>query len=77
MARWTAKDTAEKGYKLVGKLGTGVRSARLAAKISRENSKPGRKKVRDVGAVVGAIGRKKYGAHKMAQWSAAGRKRNK
>lgn len=34
-------------------------------------------KVRNPGAVAAAIGRRKYGAKKMAKWSAAGRKRKK
>lgn len=31
---------------------------------------------KSAGAIAAAAGRKKYGAHKMAEWSAAGRKRN-
>ena len=51
------------------KLGMGGRAAKLKRKLSG--------KVRDPGAVIGAIGRKKYGAKRMGKWAAAGRKRKK
>ena len=51
------------------KLGTGARFAALKAKIAKRGG------VRDPGAVAAAIGRKKYGAAKMAKMAAAGRKR--
>src|SRR6184192_4275823 len=50
------------------KLGSGARFAALKAKLA---SRPG---VRDPGALAAAIGRKKYGAAKMAKLSAKGRK---
>lgn len=50
------------------KPGGGGRFAALRAKLNME---PG---VRDPGAVAAAIGRKKYGAKKMASWSAKGKK---
>lgn len=49
------------------KLGGGGRFAKLKGELSG--------KVRDPGAVAAAIGRKKYGAKKMAKMSAKGRKR--
>src|SRR5262245_42299822 len=52
------------------KLGRGGRSARLAAKLRARGG------VRNVGALIGSIGRKKYGAKRMAQWSAASRRRH-
>lgn len=50
------------------KLGSGARFAALKSKLARE---PG---VNNPAAVAAAIGRKKYGAAKMAKLSAAGRK---
>ncbi len=50
------------------KLGSGARFKALKAKIT---SRPG---VDNPGAVAASIGRKKYGAKKMAAMSAAGRK---
>lgn len=52
------------------KLGSGKRFASLKAKLAKKG-------VRDPKAVAAAIGRKKYGAKKMAQMAAAGRKRKK
>lgn len=51
------------------KLGGGGRFAALKAKLAH---KPG---VTNPGALAASIGRKKYGAKKMAKWSAAGHKR--
>ena len=50
------------------KLGTGKRFAALKAKLAKKG-------VRDPAALAATIGRKKLGAKKMAQLSAAGRKR--
>lgn len=52
------------------KPGGGGRFAALKEKLSH---RPG---VTDPGALAAAIGRKKYGAKRMAQFSAEGRKRN-
>ena len=49
------------------KLGSGARFKSLTKKLTG--------KVRNPAAVAAAIGRKKYGAKKMAQMAAAGRKR--
>lgn len=51
------------------KLGSGVRFAKLKAALAH---KPG---VTDPGALAASIGRKKYGAEKMAQMAAKGRKK--
>jgi hypothetical protein len=51
------------------KPGGGGRFAKLEGALSK---KPG---ITDPGALAASIGRKKYGAKKMAKWSAAGRKR--
>ncbi len=48
-------------------LGSGQRFAQLKAKIAAKGN------VRDPGAVAASIGRKKYGAKKMAKLSAKGR----
>jgi hypothetical protein len=53
------------------KLGSGARFAKLKKQVAAKGN------VRDPAAVAAAIGRKKYGAKKMAQMSAAGRKRRK
>jgi hypothetical protein len=50
------------------KLGSGARFKTLKKKVAKQG-------VRDPAAVAAAIGRKKYGAKKMAQLSAQGRKR--
>jgi hypothetical protein len=50
-------------------LGTGERFAKLKGELAH---RPG---VTNPGALAGFIGRKKYGAHKMATMSAAGRKK--
>lgn len=50
------------------KLGSGKRFASLKRKL-------GRKGVRNPGALAAAIGRRKYGARKMAKMAAAGRRR--
>lgn len=55
------------------KLGSGGRFASLQAKIAKE---PGMSKA-GAAAVAASIGRKKYGAKKMAAMSAAGRKKRK
>jgi len=51
------------------RLGGGGRFAKLKKKFA------GRKGVRSPGGLVAYIGRKKYGAKKMAKMNAAGRKR--
>lgn len=53
------------------KLGSGGRFRALKSKLSR------RKGVRNPGALAAYIGRKKYGAKRMASMSAKGRKRRK
>ena len=53
------------------KLGRGGRAAKLKRKLA------GEKGVRNPGAIIGKIGREKYGAKRMGKWSAAGRKRAK
>ena len=60
---------AKKGSK--PPLGSGARFAALESKLA---SKPG---ITDPAAVAAAAGRRKYGAKKMAQMAAAGRKRSK
>lgn len=52
------------------KPGGGGRFAALKSRLSHE------KGVTNPGALAAAIGRKKYGAKKMAKFSAEGRKRN-
>lgn len=52
------------------KLGSGARFKALTKKLDREG-------VRDPKALAASIGRKKYGAKKMAQMAAAGRKKSK
>lgn len=51
------------------KIGGGGRFQALKSKLAKSG------KVSDPGAVAAAIGRKKYGAKRMAKMSAAGRKR--
>jgi hypothetical protein len=51
------------------KLGSGARFRQLKAKLS------GRRGVSNPGALAASIGRKKYGAKKMAKMAAKGRKR--
>jgi hypothetical protein len=51
------------------KLGSGERFAKLKAKLGKRSG------VSNPGALAASIGRKKYGASKMAKMSAAGRKR--
>lgn len=53
------------------KLGSGKRFEKLSKTIGAKGN------VRDPDAVAAAIGRKKYGAKKMAKMAAAGRKRKK
>lgn len=53
---------------MAAKLGTGARFAALKAKLGK------REGVTNPGALAAYIGRKKYGAHKMAVWAAKGRK---
>lgn len=50
------------------KLGKGGRFEELANKLARKGLK-------NPDAVAASIGRKKYGAEKMAKWAAAGRER--
>lgn len=52
-----------------GKLGSGARFASLKSKIQSKG-----KSAKAAGAIAASIGRKKYGAKKMAAMSAAGRK---
>lgn len=53
------------------KPGTGKRSKALDESLKAEGlSKKSR------GAIIGSIGRKKYGAKKMGEWSAKGRKKS-
>lgn len=52
------------------RLGGGGRFAALKSKLSRKG-------IRNPAALAASIGRKKYGASKMAKMSAAGRKRAK
>lgn len=51
------------------KLGSGARFAALKSKLGND------KGIRNPGALAAAIGRKKYGASKMASLSAHGRKK--
>ena len=51
-------------------LGGGGRFAAGKAKLESEGKSP-----ESAGAIMASAGRKKYGAAKMAKWSAAGRKR--
>jgi len=53
-------------------LGSGKRFAQLQGKLA---ARKGKAKVSDPGALAAFIGRKKFGAAKMAKLSAAGRKR--
>lgn len=53
------------------KLGSGARFKKLKGQLAK------RKDVTNPGALAAAIGRKKYGASRMAKMSAAGRKRGK
>ena len=57
-----------KKYKVTGKLGSGSRFAKLKRTLSRKG-------IRNPGALAAYIGRKKYGAKKMAKLSARGRRR--
>lgn len=50
--------------------GGGGRFAALKSKLSARGAK-------NPGGLAGFLGRKKYGAKKMAQWSASGRRRMK
>lgn len=63
---------AQKGEKAPNdtapKAGSGGRFAALKSTLSHE------KGVTNPGALAASIGRKKFGASKMAKWSAAGRK---
>lgn len=52
------------------KLGGGGRFAAFKAKLEREG-----KSEESAGAIAAAVGRKKYGAHKMGEWSKKGRLR--
>ena len=62
-ARKQARSKAKSSKRNMGKLGSGKRAAALKRKGLS-------------GALIGWIGRKRYGSKKMAKWSAAGRKRN-
>lgn len=61
--------TTKKRKKKQPKLGSGARFKALKKKLSTK------KGVSNPGALAASIGRKKYGAKKMSQMSAAGRKR--
>lgn len=66
-------DARERSTELVArkpKLGTGKRFAALKGKLAKKGA-------RSPGALAAYIGRKKYGAKKFAQLSAAGRKRKR
>jgi hypothetical protein len=52
------------------KLGSGTRFKSLTKKLSRKG-------IKNPGALAASIGRKKFGAKKMAKLSSAGRKRRK
>lgn len=56
-------------YKVKGKLGTGERFERLTGALK------GRKGIYNPKGLAAWIGRRKYGAQKMAKMAAAGRKR--
>ena len=60
----------KENYGKAMRLGGGGRFAAGKAKIEAEGKSP-----ESAGAIMAAAGRKKYGAKKMAKWSAAGRKR--
>ena len=51
------------------KVGGGGRFQKLKKELARKG-------VEDPGALAASIGRKKYGAKKMAKWATAGKKRN-
>jgi hypothetical protein len=57
------------------KLGSGARFRALVKNIKSGERHKGRKKIRNVGAVAAAAGRKKYGSKRMAAMAAAGRRR--
>lgn len=59
-----------KKYKPKGKLGTGTRFKQLKATLAKRG-------VKNPSALAAHIGRKKYGAKKMAKLAAAGRKKKK
>ena len=62
------------------RLGGGGRSARIASKIVKNYEKKGmsaKKAEKIAGAVVGMIGRRKYGTKLMTKMSILGRKRKK
>jgi hypothetical protein len=56
------------------KLGSGARFAALESKLKARMKSHAKGKPHDAGALAAYIGRKKYGASKMAAMSAAGRK---
>jgi hypothetical protein len=58
-------------YKPAGKLGTGARFAAVEKSIAKNPN------IRNPAAVAASIGRKKYGAHKMAQMATRERLKNK
>lgn len=65
----TTRKSATKKVKKA-KLGTGKRFAKLEGELKDKGAK-------NPGALAAWIGRRKYGAKKMANWSAAGRRRAK
>lgn len=68
-ARKAAKKTYEK-VKKTSKLGSGKRFAALSGSLKKEGYSK-----KSAGAIAASIGRKKYGAKKMASMSAKGRKK--
>ena len=59
------------------KLGTGKRFAALKSSIEASSKVPGRKNVRNPGALAASIGRKKFGKKKFSKLSATGRRRRR
>ena len=63
-----------------GKLGSGSRFKKVAGSVAKQYQKKGKSaaEAKKIGAAVAAnAGRKKYGAKKMAQMAAKGRKKGK
>ena len=60
-----------KKYVVKGKAGTGARFKRLKKKLAK------RKGVKNPGALAAFIGRKKFGAGRMAKMAKAGKKRHR
>jgi hypothetical protein len=62
-----SRDAKLEAIRKRAKPGTGKRFEALTKQLSHK------KGIRDPGAVAAAIGRRKYGASKMAKWAAKGR----